>query len=467
MQIPILNGIYTDSAPDFRTSYPVNYKPVPKQTGIAAGYLRPADGILSEGTGPGVDRGGIEWNGILYRVMGSKLVRIDAGGTVTTLGDVGTDGKMVSFDYGFDRLAITSNGDLFYWDGTTLTQVTDPDLGIALDVIWIDGYYMTTDGESLVVTDLDDPTSVNPLKYGSSEADPDPVNALLKLRNEAVALNRHTIEFFDNIGGTLFPFQRIEGAQMEKGCIGTHACCIYLEQVAFLGSGWNEQPSIYLGVNGQSPSISTHEIDTILQGYTEAVLADVKLEARNDKGHELLYVHLPDRTLVYDAAASQVVGEAVWFVLTSTDEGFSRYRAQNFVWCYDKWCVADPLTASVGRFVDTVSTHWGQDVRWEFATSIVYNEGRGGIFHEMELVALTGSYQLGATPVITTSYSVDGVEWSLDRTISAGVQGERAKRLVWFGQGMMRNWRVQRFRGTSAAHMAVARLEGRLEPLAA
>ncbi len=57
MQIPILNGIYTDNGPDLRTSYPVNMVPVPKQSGISNGFLRPGDGIVANGSGPGVDRG--------------------------------------------------------------------------------------------------------------------------------------------------------------------------------------------------------------------------------------------------------------------------------------------------------------------------------------------------------------------------------------------------------------------------
>jgi hypothetical protein len=87
----------------------------------------------------------------------------------------------------------------------TLTQNTDPDLGTVLDVVWVDGYWMTTDGEFLVVTDLTNPLAVDPFKYGSSEVDPDPVKALLKVRNEVYALNRHTIEAFDNVGGCGLP----------------------------------------------------------------------------------------------------------------------------------------------------------------------------------------------------------------------------------------------------------------------
>lgn len=463
-QWPILNGIYTDNGPDFRTSYPVNMVPVPKGNGISAGYLRPSDGLIAQGTGPGIDRGGINWNGICYRVMGTKLVTVAANGTVTTIGDVG-DGPLVSMDYGFDRLAIASGDQLFYWDGTALSLMADPDLGTVLDVIWVDGYFMTTDGQHLVVTELNNPLAVNPLKYGSSEADPDPIVALLKLRNEVVAINRNTIEFFDNIGGQLFPFQRIEGAQIEKGAIGTQACCIYMETVAFLGSGFNEAPGVYLGANGSANKVSTAEIDDVLLQYTEAELSGVLLEARNDRAHQHLYVHLPDRTLVFDAVATQELGEPVWFTLVSAVDGFSQYRARSFVWCHDKWMIADPTTTTVGYAAQTVSTHYGDMVRWEFGTSILYNEGNGAIFHELELVALTGRVALGAEPYISTSYSVDGMAWSQPKSINVGGHGNRTKRLCWFQQGHMRNWRVQRFQGTSDAHLAFPRLEARLEPL--
>lgn len=466
MQLPILSGIYSDNGPDLRTSYPVNLIPVPKESGISAGFLRPADGIVANGSGPGIDRGGINWDGVCYRVMGTKLVTVASDGTVTVLGDVGGPvNTLVTMDYSFDRLAIASGGRLYYWNGT-LTQVTDPDLGVVLDVVWIDGYFMTTDGEFLVVTELSDPTQVNPLKYGSSEVDPDPIVAILKLRNEIYALNRNTIEVFDNVGGEFFPFQRIDGAQIQKGVIGTQGCCVYLENIAFLGSGRNESPAIYVGSNAQAQKISTQEVDEILLQYSEDQLVGVKLEARNDKSHQFLYVHLPDRTLVYDAAASTELKTPVWFTLSSSIDGFRQYRARNFVWAYDKWLVGDPHSSQIGYFVDDISTHWGQIIRWEFGTIIVYNEGKGAIFNKLELVSLTGRVALGIDPIISTSYSVDGLSWSQDRPIRVGTIGNTQKRLAWFQQGHMRNWRIQRFRGDSQSHLSFVRLEAQLEPLA-
>ena len=467
MQIPILNGIYTDSTPELRTSYPVNLVPVPKTSGISNGFLRPGDGIVANGTGPGVDRGGINWQGNLYRVMGTKLVEIDSAGVVTVLGDVGgPSNQLVTFDYSFDELAIASGGRLYYWDGTTLTQVTDPDLGVVLDVVWVDGYFMTTDGEFLIVTELSNPLVVNPLKYGSSEVDPDPVVALLKLRNEIYALNRNTIEVFDNVGGDLFPFARIDGAQIQKGVIGTQGCCVFIDRIAFLGSARNEAPGIYVGAAAVTEKISTQEIDNLLLEYTEAQLALVKLEARNDKNHEHLYVHLPDRTIVFDASASKALETAVWFTLTTTLAGFAQYRARNMVWVYDKWMVGDPQSSNIGYLVQDTGHHWGQQVRWEFGTLIVYNESNGAIFNEMELVSLTGSIALGENPQISTSYSLDGQSYSQEKFISVGTIGNRKKRLAWFQQGHMRNWRIQRFRGDSDAHVSYVRLEAQIEALA-
>lgn len=464
MQVPILNGIYTDPDADFRTSYPRNLVPVPKQTGISQGYLRPADGIEQIATGPGVDRGGITWRGTCYRVMGTKLVSVAANGVVTVLGDVG-EGTQATLDYSFDRLAIAAGGNLFYWDSTTLQQVTDPDLGTVADMLWVDGYFMTTDGTFLIVTELNDPFAVNPLKYGSSEADPDPIRSLLKLRNEVYALNRYTIEVFQNVGGSNFPFARVDGALIPRGAIGTHACTLYLGAIAFLGSGRSEPPSVWLGLNGDTQKLATREIDEILLGYTETELAAVVMESRAEKGHELLLMHLPDVCWVYDAAASKVIGEPVWYSLDSGTVARSTYRARNLVWCYDRWIVGDPTSSSIGTLVTSVSSHHGDVIGWDFGTMVLYNEGRGAIVHDIELVTLTGRVAADADPVVWTSYSLDGETWSQERPASAGRQGDRSKRIAWRRQGHMRQWRVQRFRGTSDAHLTFVRLEAQLEPL--
>jgi hypothetical protein len=464
MQIPILNGVYTSEVSDFRVAYPYNLVPVPVDLGLSIGYLKPGEGIAAFTTdGPGLDRGGINWNGVCYRVMGSKLVKIDAVGAITQIGFIaGSD--PVSFDYSFDYLGISGGGSLYLYNGITLQQITDPDLGTVVDFIWVDGYFMSTDGEFIAVTELNDPFSVLPTKYGSSESDPDPILALLKLHNEPTAINRYTMETFSNVGGVGFPFARVDGALIDKGTVGTHACCLYMDNIALVGSGRNEAVSVYLGSNGQVIRIATREIDIVLSTYADFELANIKVEPRVDKGHQLLYIHLPDKTLVYDGAATQIASTPVWFTLGSNLEK-SQYRARNFVYCYNKWLIGDTETSKVGQMVSNITTHWGVKIGWEFSTIIMYNEGMGIVIHELELVALTGRTAVHMNPMLSTSYSFDGESWSQRKFIMAGKVGERQKRLVWLQQGSMRQLRIQKFNGDSDSLLSFARLEARIEPL--
>jgi len=176
-------------------------------------------------------------------------------------------------------------------------------------------------------------------------------------------------------------------------------------------------------------------------------------------------VHLPDQTLVYDASASEALQSPVWFILASTITGIEQYRAKNLVWVYDKWMVGDPQSSNIGYLVQDIGSHWGEQVYWEFGTLIVYNESNGAIFNELELVSLTGIIAIGKNPQISTSYSLDGKLYSQEKFITVGTNGNFKKRLAWFKQGHMRNWRIQRFRGDSDAHVSFVRLEAQIESL--
>lgn len=463
MQVPIVSGIYADTSPDFRTSFPINLRPVPKATGISDGYLKPTEGLVQNGTGPGQTRGGIEWDGVCYRVMGTKLVSVASDGVVTVLGDVGSGGT-VSMTYSFDRLAVAAGGKLFYWDKTTLTEVTDPDLGTVLDVIWTDGYFVTTDGEFIVTTELLDPTAIDPLKYGSSEFEPDPIVAIERVRNEVYAINRYSIEAFQNTGGENFPFTVIRGAQIERGAVGTHAVCRFTDGIAFVGSGRGEAVGVYIGLNGSSQKISTRDIDKELSKLTDAELSAIVMERMAWDGFDLLLIHLPDVTLAFDANATAAMSVPAWYqIATATAPSYrGAYQGRHFVYCYGKWLVGNPASSQVGYMSDTVMTHWGQRVGWRFATPVIYNMGAGAILHELELVGVGGNVDEPAT--IETEYSLDGVEWSLPLRIS--VSDNRNKRMRWARLGKLSNFRMQRFSGDSAAPISFARLEARVEPLA-
>ena len=468
IQFPLLSGTYTDNVGNMRTSYPHNLVPVPLGNGVSEYFLRPAEGITQNASiaSEGFVRGGINWNGVLYRVVGSDLVSIDVDGNITTIGSVGNDQRPVKFDYSFDRLSITSNADLFYYSSALgLIQVTDSDLGDVIDHIWVDGYFMAIDDENIVVTDLADPTAVDPLKYGSSEADPDDTIAILKVRNEPHVINRYTIEVFQNVGGSGFPFSVVQGATVRRGAVGTYMCTVFKESLAFVGSGRNESVSVWMSSGGNTVKIATREIDLMLHQFSEDTLSNLVMEDRTHEGLELLYIHLPTITLVYDAAATQETGQHVWYTLGSGIVKETEYEGRYHVWCYNRWNVGSPNTKTMGYLVDTDGDHFGVEVAWQFDTDILYNEGMGALMHELELVALTGRIATGTSAVVQTQWSYDGQTWSMVKAVSAGTSGNRSKRLVWLQQGHMKDRRIQRFKGTSDARLTFLRLNARIEPL--
>lgn len=462
--IPLLAGAYADNAADIRSSYPRNLEPRLMDSGISKGYLRAASGVTPQATGPGVDRGGINWNGICYRVMGESLVSV-VGSVVTVLGAVGGDAP-VSLDFSFDRISIASNLNLFYWDGDALSQVTDPDLGPVIDAMWIAGYFMTTDGTSLVVTELSDPYSVNPLKYGSSEVDPDGILGLIKVRGEAYALNRYTIENFQNVGGNGFPFAANLSGLIPKGIVGTQAKDNFLETFAFVGSGHNEALSVYIAGAGQALSISTPEIDRELAELSDEQAASIEVESLTIDSEQRLYVHLPDKTLVYSHQATLANEGPVWHILAGGVLADQQYPARHFTLTDGRW-LGGSADGQVGYLDNAAETLFGDVAGWRFDASYVYNASKGGIIRSLELVGLPGHAPFGVNPTCFVSYTVDGETWSQERAISMGVAGDRRKRVQWRPGWKFSNYIGLRFRGANTAMASWARLEADIEGLSA
>jgi len=465
MQISILSGIYTDISPEYRSAYPKNLIPMGMQTGIADGYLKTMKGVEQFSNTAGIDRGGIVWNGVHYRVIGSRLCTVSSSGVVDILGTVGTDHKKVTLDYSFDRLAIRSGTDFYYLNNNTLTQVTDIDLGDVLDFVFIDGYFMTTDGEFIVVTELNNPLQVDPAKYGASEVDPDPVLGIIRIAGEVFTLNRYTIEAFENVGGSGFPFSRIDGATISKGIIGTQAKCTAADTLFFVGGGRGEEIGVYVGGAGRADKVSTAEIDKALNSLTSTEQADIELESRVCDGVEIVYVHTAIGTYCYNITSTLMLKQPIWFSLHSNSSASGRYWLRNWTLAYNNWICGDITTSRLGKEIDSPQ-HFDVNVGWEFATSFLYNKSKGAQIHDIELVGLPGSTPLGSdAPSIFHSYSNDGKSWSTERACSAGVRGGYQKRIIWRLLGILRNFRSFKFRCVSDTPFSFSTLQANSEPL--
>jgi hypothetical protein len=461
VSIPLLSGITATERADFVQSLPVNLEPVTVESGISQGYLRSAPGCATFATGPGPDRGGVVWNNLMHRVMGTSLVSISQAGVVTVLGEVGGTGP-VTLSYGFGKLAVRSGTALYYWDGASLVQVTDPDLGAVLSLVWMDGYYVTTDGESIVVPDLSDPTSVNPLKYGSAEQDPDPIVALFRVRNELYALGANTVQVYTDAGNSGFPFQVNPGATIPVGCINPQAVCAFQQSFAFVGAGRNEAIGVHLAQGGTAQKLSTRIIDDALAATAD--LSSITLESRVGRDEQRLIVHLPDRSFCYLVSASARSSQPIWYELRS-GQGMDRpYRLRNAVYFANRWYVGDTETGAIGVLDEALPTHFGEYAGSRFDTTLIYNKAKGGIVHSLELVGLGGRGD--GDPSVFLSFTNDGETYSVERAASSGAKVQRERRLSWRPHRRFSRYMGMRVRSDGTGIQGWAALEADVEALA-
>lgn len=477
MDIPILAGTYVDPNASLRVAHPVNMQPVPGAGSTNAGYMRPCEGVIPFGAGgPGIDRGGIVWeaDGLHYRVMGTSLVTVDAAGVVAIVSATALPGTgPVRLDFSFTLLGVLAGGFLFFWDGTNLTKVTDVNVPANLiDMVWVDSYWMVTDGAIAAVSNIATPTTFSILKYTGLN-NPDMIRATLKVNGQVQLVATNEIDPLQNVGGQFFPFSFVLPGVITKGVVGTRAACVFqstiggviVGTVAFVGNGRNEAPSVYLGLNAQAIRIADAEVDELLLSYTPTQLSTIILEAIVYRGGQFLHVRLPDRTMVYDAIASAAAQQPLWHTLVTATAGFAQNRASFATLAYGVWVVGDPQSNALGVMSPSDSSHWGSMNRWELNTPLLDNDGKSSNITQMELVILNGTVNATVDPTIALSYTEDGENYSMRIFVKSGKVGDRRKRVVWFNLGVWREFRSYRIEGDSNSRVSARKLRAELQPL--
>lgn len=414
IQVPIIRGDRVLDNGDYGDSIPINMTAVAKEIKGAAGYLISHDGLELAFSGQGADRGGVyneRWKRH-FRVSGQALIEI-LSPSPAVIGVI-PGASRCRFAYSFQSVMIVADGSVYRYDGTTLTKMTDPDFGSPIDVCWADQYYIFTDGEYLYHTDVNNETSVNPLKYATSELSPDPTKSVGRTQdNLMVAFNRYTTEYFVNQANANFSYSRISQKALSVGIVSTGGWVEVRGRLYLLGGAKDEPVSVYVLSAGQAESISTRYIDGIIDQYSEDELAAAWIEARVDKQDKFLYLHLPDRVFCFSISIAETLGkEVAWSELRSSFD--TPWRACNGV--YDPvlhgWYYGDKTTLDIARLADDTASQYGLAVESQWETPLIPLEGAS--VTQIELNNVSG-FGYGDTAVFVST-TQDGIthstEWS-------------------------------------------------------
>ena len=357
MLIPISQGSKVDGFSSHTIAkFPVN-------TYVKDRKMRTIGGLSLFSDLKGMDRNGFfintEQNLGHFRVIGDQLISFDEFGTQDYINpDFLIAGKdRAKFDATIQNLIFVAGGKYYLYNATdgvrecqyisTRASASDPwkpdptqPLGEVLDVTYIK--------QTVVLLVLADIPNTSPPKKGVfmqqsnaqaddtfigrweiDDTDPDRSVSLETETDFLILFNKKTITFWyaKLTDPSQFAFLPAESKEIEGGILQRDHKARLLNTWAVLSiTVPNQEPNIYLLGTTLQP-LGTIEIQNIIKRYSEKDLTLAMLESYQQDGIEMLLVHLPFDTLLYNAS------DNLWSVLKSRNDDFEsvEYRAINMV----------------------------------------------------------------------------------------------------------------------------------------
>ena len=459
--ITLIKGDKVSSLTDYRDALSVNMYAVKKDILEAKEYMLSYPGLVSFGTGLGIDRGAIynEYFEAQYRVSGTNLISVSSTGVVILLGVIPgiSQCRLIDF-HSFNTQGVIADGRMFLYDAVGgFREVDDVDLGSPIDGVWVDGYYFLTDGEYVYHTDLDDEESINPLKFATAEFMPDPSLGLGKTTdNKVMVFGRYSIEYLANVATANFAFSRVVSRAQKIGIVATHAKCETKDMWYIVGGRREDAVSVHVIANSTSEKVSTREVDKILKQYTEPELSDVRMECRMEDDTTFILIHLPNETLCFNETIAKQFGLGVaWFILKTDTIGNNPYRAINSVLDArnSKWVCGDKQDTHLGKLDESVTTHYDEKVEWVLFTPFLNLDGMS--IDEIEIATVPG-FNVIDDATVAFSKTGDGLTYGTEYWLNYGEPSDYGNRFIFRRIGYVRDYVGFKLRGISTSKMAFA-----------
>lgn len=446
--LPLGFGFYQSESLPFSAQRCINWIPVVAEgaaLNVVALFQPPGLKIFKDSAVP-KNRGAMEMKEVPFFVNGNSLISLSAAGVVTNHGTIEGSGRVSLANNGQYLVIVVPGGKSYAFNNqsSTLAQITDVDFITSDYVVFKDGFFVfaASDGTVFFNSSLNDPFSYNALEFGSAEINPDKIVALHVNHNELFVPGAETIELFDNVGGAGFPFQRINGANIQKGVHAKFSLVEFDNTFCFAGGGLNELTAIWKVTGSSSVTkISTNAIDAEIQKFTRDEIEDAFALTFSRRGQFFAMFtfeseRIPSKTFVYNATASALGGGSVWFEF-QTGLKDNRFRVQSIVSAYGKLLVGDQDTGIIGEIDDKTLTYYGDPIQRRMQTAPFSQDGLPIFAGEFEATFESG---VGLTnnidPVVSLSNSDNGgrvFKGNFERQI--GKIGEYGQQTIWRRQG--------------------------------
>jgi hypothetical protein len=385
-----------------------------------------------------------EMAGVLYAVSRDQLYTVTSTGTATLIGTLAgqerTDYRLDAADNG-TQLAIVNSGtgaaSVYNRTTNTLSAIADPDFPDASSVAYIDGYLVFTrlDSGQWFTSELLDAASYNSLDFASAESHPDFLVKVLVDHREVWLFGARSVEVWTNTGAADFPFQRLSGGILERGCGAAGSVAKIDNSIFWLG----DDRVFYRAAGYQPQRISHHAIEYALEHY--AVVSDAEAFVHSMEGHQFYTVTFPGAgvTWCYDVASG------LWHERESRDDegrSLGRWRVSAYARCYDQHIVGDFQSGALYRMDLDEGMEAGNVIVREAVSPPIAANGHRITMSRLEIDLETGIGRTsgqGSNPNCMLQWSDDGGRsWSNEHWASMGQIGQYKRRVRWHRIGQFR-----------------------------
>jgi len=379
----------------------------------------------------GADRNGTNMAEVEFRVVGNTLYQIGSAGTHTSRGTIPGAARCIFANDGVNLFIVTGTS-VFWYDGSTVVQVTDPDIDGSKAVTIINNQFVYTKDTLYVVSDVGDGSSASGLNAAGAEVSPDNLVRAYTFDQVVYLLGERTVQLIYNSGVGSPPFDNVEGSLISVGCSAIHSVVNTKDFIYWLGS----DRSIYRARGGAEERISSTAIANAVEGY--AKVDDAFAYTFVFQGKEFYAIDFPDAGQTW--CLNEELGTDGWFELSAGTEG-GDYNIASLVNVFGKNLIGDKSTGDlyeldINRFDNNGAVYQRRRVLASISGENIGHRGKRVEMSRFELIMETGVGLItgqGEDPKIMLEYSIDGGKsWREGDWLRIGRLGETDLLVEWW-----------------------------------
>lgn len=379
----------------------------------------------------------------LYVVAGGTVFQVATDSSFVSLGPIPNSGQYVDMDDNSLQLGIVDGQRGYYviLPSGAPTLIIDPGFPNGCTSIRVlnSRAYVEVPGTRFFRASAQlDLTVWTPILFGTKENSSDLLSVVDVLNGMLILWGLTNTEFWQDVGSSPVPVQRINGASQTWGLAAKYSRAALNNTKIFLAQ--NPQGGVQVMMfNGYTPNrVSDTDIENIISNfviYSDAIALTYMVD-----GHPMYQLTFPtaNRSFLYDALTN------FWYEVQSGVSDFVRSFANLGIVFNAKNYICGTTGGQVFQLSTTTFTEDGSAIKRMVTSRHIRIDGNEFGISEIVLEMETGNGLVvgqGSNPMIMMQISRDGGRtWGVERWQPLGRLGQYKKRVIWDCIGSARDF---------------------------